>query len=100
MQTQSLSTSTPTLATPGDRGEAPPPVGGFVERRNSRQGETPQRMRGAERRQFGSSHVGLSEEGRELALAIDRYKLERHRKYITCDEMLYVLRQLGYQQTT
>jgi hypothetical protein len=100
MQTQSLSTSTPTLATPDERGEAQPPVGGFVERRSSRQADTPQRSGGAERRQFGSSHVGLSEEGRELALAIDRYKLERHRKYITCDEMLYVLRELGYRRST
>ena len=53
----------------------------------------------SERRQFGSSHQGLSEAGRELALAIDRYKLEHHRRYITCDEMLLVIKQLGYAKT-
>lgn len=51
-----------------------------------------------ERRQFGSSHAGLSEGGRELAAAIDRYKLQHHRRYITCDEMLTVLHELGYQR--
>jgi hypothetical protein len=51
-----------------------------------------------ERRQFGSSHAGLSAEGRELAAAIDAYKLQHHRRYITCDEMLVVLGSLGYRQ--
>ncbi len=50
----------------------------------------------SERRQFGSSHTGLSEAGRELALAIDKYKLENRRRYITCDEMLAVLTAIGY----
>ncbi len=53
---------------------------------------------GMERRQFGSSHAGLSAEGRELAAAIDTYKLQHHRRYITCDEMLVVLGSLGYEQ--
>lgn len=63
----------------------------FVDRRRSGGSRTQ-----GERRQFGSSHEGLSEAGRELALAIDQYKLQRHRRYITCDEMLLVLSQLGY----
>lgn len=50
----------------------------------------------SERRQFGDSHSGLSEAGRELAFAIDRYKLQHHRRYLTCDELLRVLTQLGY----
>ena len=53
---------------------------------------------GPERRQFGSSHVGLSEDGRELALAIDEYIFQHHRRYITCDEMLSILSKLGYQK--
>lgn len=53
----------------------------------------------SERRQFGSSHMGLSEAGRELALAIDKYKLENRRRYITCDEMLAVLSSIGYGRT-
>ena len=66
---------------------------GFVDRRGSRG-----RTGSGERRQFGSSHSGLSEEGRELALAIDRYKVQHHRRYITCDEMLQVLGELGYSK--
>lgn len=52
----------------------------------------------SERRQFGNSHHGLSDDGRELALAIDRYKLENHRRYLTCDEMIQVLGELGYSK--
>ncbi|OYP29827.1 hypothetical protein [Rhodopirellula sp. MGV] len=66
---------------------------GFVDRR--KQGGS--RVTG-ERRQFGSSHSGLSQAGRELALAIDQYKLQNHRRYITCDEMLHVISQLGYHK--
>ncbi len=51
-----------------------------------------------ERRQFGSAHLGLSDEGRELALAIDQYKVQNHRRYLTCDEMLTVLADLGYEK--
>ena len=45
-----------------------------------------------ERRQFGDGHRGLSGAGRELALAIDRYKLRHHRRYLTCDEILRVIK--------
>jgi hypothetical protein len=52
----------------------------------------------AERRQFGSSHSDLSPDARELATAIDRYKLEFRRRYITCEEMLAVVKSLGYHR--
>ncbi|MGI9474704.1 MAG: hypothetical protein ACR2NZ_24440 [Rubripirellula sp.] len=65
---------------------------GFVERRGSDGDVTTQ----AERRQFGSSHAELSDDGRELALAIDRYKIENHRRYLTCDELLVVIAELGF----
>ncbi len=52
-----------------------------------------------ERRQFGDGHRGLSAAGRELALAIDRYKLRHHRRYLTCDELLRVMMQLGYTKS-
>lgn len=68
---------------------------GFVDRRSSTKG-VPAR---SERRQFGSSHYGLTDEGRELALAIDQYKVEHHRRYLTCDEMLAVITSLGYAKT-
>lgn len=64
----------------------------FVDRRNPSETDS----RRLERRQFGSSHAELSDDGRELALAIDRYKVAHHRRYLTCDEMLMVLSKLGY----
>ncbi|WP_165440508.1 hypothetical protein [Rubripirellula amarantea] len=54
----------------------------------------------SERRQFGNSHFGLSEDGRELALAIDQYKVKHHRRYLTCDEMIEVIQSLGYSRAT
>ena len=72
-----------------------PAFGGtFVDRRSA--GARPQSN--GERRQFGSSHVGLSDDGRELAMAIDQYKVQHHRRYLTCDEMLSVLKDLGYRK--
>ena len=64
----------------------------FVDRRRSQSSDRDR----PERRQFGSSHAGLSDAGRELALAIDQYKIQHHRRYLTCDEMLRVLEHLGY----
>jgi hypothetical protein len=52
----------------------------------------------AERRQFGSSHSDLSPDAKELANAIDRYKIEFRRRYITCEEMLAVVKSLGYHR--
>jgi hypothetical protein len=68
----------------------------FVDRRNSMGPDAD----ASERRQFGSTHGGLSEYGRELALAIDEYKVQHHRRYLTCDEMLTVLRGLGYAKVS
>ncbi len=66
---------------------------GFVDRRQSSGKD-----RGIERRQFGNSYRDLTEQGRELAEAIDAYKVQHRRRYITTDEMLQVIRQLGYRQ--
>ncbi len=52
-----------------------------------------------ERRQFGNSHHNLSPDGRLLAEAIDAYKVENHRRYITTDELLGVLGTLGYKRS-
>ncbi len=51
-----------------------------------------------ERRQFGNSYKNLSPDGRQLAEAIDAYKVENHRRYITTDELLGVLGNLGYKR--
>ncbi len=68
----------------------------FVERRNY---EVPAQPPGVERRQFGNSHEGLSPEAQELAHAIDQYKLTHRRRFITYEEMLFVIKSLGYQKT-
>lgn len=64
----------------------------FSERRQT--AETPMR----DRRQFASSHSDLSEDARELAMAIDGYKARHRRRYITFEEMLNIIRQLGYDR--
>jgi hypothetical protein len=67
----------------------------FVDRRNSQaSGKSPS----GERRQFANSHENLSPEARELALAIDHYKLAHRRRFITYEEMLFVVKSLGYQK--
>jgi hypothetical protein len=53
---------------------------------------------GFERRQFGNSHNALSADARELAEAIDAYKIQNRRRYITFEEMLQVIQSLGYQK--
>lgn len=51
-----------------------------------------------ERRQFTNSHDELSPEARDLALAIDGYKLMHRRRFITYEEMLSVMKELGYKK--
>lgn len=87
-----MSQSTDTLPIPQTNTQPEVPR---VERRQS---GSRNEFAGAERRQFASSHEGLSPEGRELAEAIDHYKLQHRRRYITHDETLDVLRTLGYHR--
>jgi hypothetical protein len=71
------------------------PVKEFVDRRNYELGsEQPPR----ERRQFTNSHEELTPEARELARAIDEYKLLHRRRFITYEEMLGVVKELGYRR--
>ena len=73
---------------------ATPPVN-FTDRRNYDQSiERPVR----ERRQFTNTHDELSPEAQELAAAIDAYKLRHRRRFITCEEMLQVMKSLGYHR--
>jgi hypothetical protein len=67
----------------------------FVDRRSQRSSS-----KDNERRQFGNSYRDLSPDGRDLAEAIDSYKVSHRRKYITTDEMLAVLTTLGYKKVT
>jgi hypothetical protein len=67
----------------------------FVDRRNYDQPSAPPVV---ERRQFANSHEGLSPEAKELALAIDRYKLLHRRRFISHEELLHVIKSLGYRR--
>lgn len=68
----------------------------FVDRRNYE--ATPPLPEGRERRQFSNSHEGLSPEAQELAVAIDEYKVRHRRRFITYEEMLAVVKSLGYHK--
>jgi hypothetical protein len=71
------------------------PESTFVERRSYDPGVgRPSR----ERRQFANSHEELSSEARDLAIAIDEYKLVHRRRFITYEEMLGVVKALGYRK--
>jgi hypothetical protein len=50
----------------------------------------------AERRQFANSYAELSPEARDLASAIDHYKFRHRRRYINYEELLAVIKALGY----
>ncbi len=85
---------------------APPSVSGvppqpstdphtFVDRRRNLNSSAPA---GFERRQFANSYDELSPDARELAQAIDEYKLHHRRRFITFEEMLGVIHELGYRK--
>jgi hypothetical protein len=71
------------------------PLGSFVDRRNYDVGVT---QPGRERRQFSNTHDDLSPDACELARAIDEYKLSHRRRFITFEEMLGVIKELGYHR--
>ena len=65
----------------------------FTDRRRPRsEGVAPTR----ERRQFGNHYEQLSPPARELAEAIDEYKLAHRRRFVTYEELLSVIESLGY----
>lgn len=68
---------------------------GFVDRRNHHVANVPPAF---ERRQFANSYGELSPEARELAEAIDSYKMRHRRRFINAEEMLAVMKSLGYHK--
>ena len=70
-----------------------PPV--FVDRRKS---TSPGVGVERERRQFTNSHNELSPDAAELARAIDQYKLTHRRRFINFEEMLSIVKSLGYSK--
>ncbi len=67
----------------------------FVDRREP-QGDSS--APGRERRQFANSHEELSTDAAELARAIDQYKLLHRRRFINFEEMLGIVKSLGYSR--
>ncbi len=67
----------------------------FIDRRESHAtGSAPDR----ERRQFANSHSELSPPAAELARSIDQYKLLHRRRFIDFEEMLGIIKSLGYSK--
>ena len=67
----------------------------FVDRRSQPASISPEYR---ERRQFANSYAELSADARELAMAIDGYKFRHRRRFINYEEMLAVIKELGYQR--
>ena len=68
----------------------------FVDRRDY--GSVPAPPATEERRQFADGHSDLSPSARELAQAIDEYKIRHRRRFLSYEEMLTVIESLGYQK--
>ena len=70
--------------------------GTFVDRRAAKKQDS---AGGFERRQFSNGHEGLSPEAAKLGIAIDQYKLTNSRRYITHEEMIKIIKSLGYAKS-
>jgi hypothetical protein len=67
----------------------------FIDRRDpTAPGDLPVK----ERRQFANNYDDLSPDAAELAHAVDGYKLRHRRRFITFEEMLSVIKSLGYHR--
>ena len=73
----------------------PHDVSELMDRRKQPQPHRPEML---ERRQFRDSHEDHNPEVRELADAIDQYKMSNRRRFITVDELLQVVKGLGYHK--
>jgi len=71
----------------------------FVQRRGMNPNNAPPSPPpGADRRQFSNCYDGLSPDAQQLAEAIDQYKFQNRRRFITYEEMLSVIKSLGYHK--
>ena len=67
----------------------------FVDRRaGARDGS----FQGRERRQFSDGRESAPSDVRELAEAVDAYKVRHRRRFITYEELLQVVKELGYSR--
>ena len=85
---------TPGLISTGSRSEDAAPLG-FRDRRQGGSGDAP----GVERRQFTDGRQDSDPAAAEFARAIDAYKIRHRRRFITHEELLSVLLDLGYRKT-
>ena len=53
---------------------------------------------GMERRQFSDGHSNLSPDAGELGRAVDQYKLVNRRRYVSYEELLSIIKSLGYSK--
>jgi hypothetical protein len=67
----------------------------FVDRRMTPDADRPD---GPERRQFQNSYSSERPEVEELAQAVDCYKLQHRRRFITYAELFQVMENLGYHK--
>ncbi|GAB4149529.1 MAG: hypothetical protein Tsb009_23850 [Planctomycetaceae bacterium] len=67
----------------------------FVDRRDPASQGNPD---GAERRQFSNSYSSMDPAVAELAQAVDGYKLQHRRRFITFEELHDVIVSLGYHK--
>lgn len=65
----------------------------FVDRRSTLDGPP-----GVERRQFSDQRDEQRPEVRELAEAVDQYKLRHRRRFVTFEELFNVMTSLGYHR--
>jgi hypothetical protein len=72
-----------------------PESASFVDRRQAAAGRSDATV---ERRQFLASHSSLRPEVKELAEAVDQYKLIHRRRFITYEELFNVMAALGYHR--
>ncbi|QDT16257.1 hypothetical protein [Alienimonas californiensis] len=77
---------------------APPPIFPVTTASRDRRRDDSGPQGGSERRQFGSSQDSGRPEVDELAAAVDRYKLENRRRFITYAELYDVVTSLGYER--
>lgn len=64
----------------------------FMDRRSTSRASAP----GVERRQFRDGNRSARPEVAEFADAVDRYKIENRRRFITYEELFDVMKSLGY----
>lgn len=67
----------------------------FIDRRT---GDEPKALPNEDRRQFSDAHTNLSPDAAELAKAVDQYKLINRRRYVTYEEMLSIIKSVGYSK--